>query len=581
MDKTVKIKVDSREAMDVQRRLQTDAEQFARDMIHSARNYSTSSKEVLKDINDQIKALEKKNRLETEMQRMKTESLHQAGRITADEFATRSSKIGQDGRMADMHSKLLREVIQSIIETSKEEIRENRKVVEQKVNQSKSVNTLGVDGDELESLKETVQQGIISDLKVKEQVQRTGGYGGFSPGGATAFGNSFASGNAMGMYAGMRGMMAAGGAAGLAIGLPLALLGGGMYAGMNSTEQLHSYMVATQRGSTGIKDERVAREGMFTKIGYDTEEGMNVYGNILRSAGGRKMSENEMLALTSISRARDISPEMLNQTVGLQRYGGDGAAQIVYSFERALQNLYPEEFKRKLVQLPEMMSVYNTIAQQTLQNVGSIDSNAISAFVTGIQGGLRVEGANLQRYASGIASGFGASNNNFIRKMQFASIREMDPDMGYQESLEVLEDPTKHPKYMRIMESKMRKFGLTPYRSWLKTMGIGAKKAGELFESGDLEQAFSLMEKSGKDKMPTDGELRDKYYTDAKLFQDTVGTALKDIKDILKTEGIKIAEIVELGLMGDWLKAGSKLPDSKVLMPQSFQIYKLLERLAK
>jgi len=61
-DKKINVSVDDSGVS----KLRQSANELARDMIRSSRAYSTSSKEVLKDLEDQIKAIEKRNKLEDE-----------------------------------------------------------------------------------------------------------------------------------------------------------------------------------------------------------------------------------------------------------------------------------------------------------------------------------------------------------------------------------------------------------------------------------------------------------------------------------------------------------------------------------
>ena len=580
MDKTVRIGVDTTEAKNIQSSVRQSAEQLARDMIRSSRQYSTSAKEVLKDINDQIRAIEKRNKLDGEMRRSRLESMRERGSVSDSQYSTQKAQISSESRQDALQIRLLRDIIETIKTSSKEEIREDRKNVEKALHSSKSINRLGISGDEFTALKQTIQQGILGNVGLSEISQRAGFDISRRFGGVMATGQSFASGNMMGMLAGARGLMMNPAAA--AILLPLAITGGGVAAGMNATEQLRSYMIATQTGASSILGERINRGGVFHNIGLETNEGMNLYGNVLRATGGMRVSENELLTLASVTRSRDISPELLNQTVGFQRYSNSGGAMtVVTAFEKALQRLYPEDFKRKLVQLPEMMNVYNSLAQQMVQTTGGVNTEAMSAFISGIQGGFGVEGQNLQRYASGMMRGFGGSKNSFVRMMQFNALRRVNPNMSYQGALEALEDPTSNVDYMRVMERQMRSQGLTLYRSWMQSMGLGAKEARQAFESGDFEKAFEIM-KSGKEKtIPSEKENLNKYFGEAQKYQSQVQSTLDEIKDLLKTEGIKIAEIFDLTFSGDFQEALKKLPDSPLRFAPNYQLYQLLKNLAQ
>ena len=77
-------------------------------------------------------------------------------------------------RQDELQTRLLREIIDTIVRTSKEEIREDRTNIEKTVRESKTIGQLGVSGDELKALKETVQAGAIGQAQMSEIQQRAG-----------------------------------------------------------------------------------------------------------------------------------------------------------------------------------------------------------------------------------------------------------------------------------------------------------------------------------------------------------------------------------------------------------------------
>jgi hypothetical protein len=530
-------------------------------MIRSSRQYSTSAKEVLRDIEDQIKAIERRNKLDQEFRKSRLESLRERGALTEQEYSTQRARIGVESRQDMLQTRLLRELIETVKTTSKEEIREGRREVERTIQESRTVGRLGVRGDEFSALKETVQQDLLSGINQQEIAQR----GGFNLGGLggaiMAGGGALARGNLLRMG----GFLGGAGIGTAATALPFAILTGGAMAGMDSTEQLRRYMMATQipagGGGDNVLSRRVGYEGLFRRIGLGTEEGMNIYGDFMRSYGGGRLSENQLLTLASMTRARDISPELLGQTLGFQRYSNTGsAATIVSSFESALRRLYPEEFKRKLVQLPEMIGVYNSLAQQMLQVTGAVNTQALSNFVVGVREGFGVEGANLQRYATGFLRGFSGSQNNYISKLQFSSLRQAyGRDLTYQESLERLEDPTASPEYMRAMAATMQRQGLPQFRAWVRSMGFGAREAREFYETGNFEKMIASMEAGTNKTVPSDKELMNTYYSEARSFQNDIKATIDIIKDAITTDGVEVALTLDYFTSGDFERDFKKL----------------------
>lgn len=109
-------------------KLRESSKQLGNEMIADARKYSKQSKDQLGFLEDQIKALERRNKLERESRDFKAKSGFEGETLNSkllankDIFETKS-----------LDNKLLREVIEAIKLTSKEEIAEDRKGVERQV----------------------------------------------------------------------------------------------------------------------------------------------------------------------------------------------------------------------------------------------------------------------------------------------------------------------------------------------------------------------------------------------------------------------------------------------------------------
>ena len=517
-DKTVKIGIEGDSSG-----FRREAEQLARDMIRSSRQYSTSSKEVLKDIEDQIRAIEKRNKLDAEFKRIRLESLRERGDVTGTQYTQQSRSLINEYRQDELQTRLLREVIDTIIRTSKDEIREDRTNVEKTVRESRTIGRLGVQGDELKALKETIQAGTIEQINKSEIQQRAGLNMAKYANMAMSTGGVLGAGDLSGLaMMGGRGLMSGMGGVGLAGGLGLAggagilaIIAAAISGNKRVFQEARDYAITTQTGGEALFGARNAfGEGnMFQAMGMSTYQGMNTYARMMRATGGRQMSMNDIIGLTGITRSRDVSEDLLAQTVGFQRYSNSGNnTTVVTSFERALERIFPSEFKNKLVQLPEMMNVYNSLAQQMVQTTGYVNTAMLSGFVGGVREGFGVEGVNLQRYAGGMMRGFTGSDNNYLRKLQFASLRKAHGGgMDYQSALETLENPTSDIAYMQNFANIMKSQGLTQFRSWFKTMGLGAKEAREAFESNDFTKMFESMGKINQDKTSPQADLN-KYF---------------------------------------------------------------------
>jgi hypothetical protein len=129
--------------------------------------------------------------------------------------------------------------------------------------------------------------------------------------------------------------------------------------------------------------------------------------------------------------------------------------------------------------------------------------------------------------------------------MQFGALREINPDISYQQALEIMEDPTKNPEYMRAFERRMRRMDPNTYRAWMSTMGLGAAESRKYYESGGFEEVFTSMQKRQDKTLPSMAESADKYYTEAREFQDTFKVFKDEIKDAIKSTAVDFAKSIE------------------------------------
>jgi hypothetical protein len=458
-----------------------------------------------------------------------------SGKITAKE-ADESVRIARETYNEDkIHTRILKDLLDTLKSTSKEQIRENSKAVQDSLSRSKTLGVLGAKGDEFELLKEKFQN---DDLGSETRYSKFARYSSL----ASGTGRNLMSGNVGG--AAMIGsqamiesgvMSGVGVTGGVALGAgaaALAVLAAAFSANKSIPEKSRSYMLASQRGVGNFSGDFSRFSPSFDGTTTTTMEGMNFYGDMLKSSGGRTMTGNQVSGYMGLTKSREVSPELLNSILSNQRYskGGD-AMGVATTLESALEKMYPKSFRDKLVQLPEMMGVYNSLAHQMVQTTGYVNSNALSSFVGSVGRGFGVEGENLQRYSSGLMKGFSSSSNPYLRKFQFAAMRKAHPEgLDYQRNLEILENPTSDTPYMRNMYSMMKGQGLTQFRSWFSSMGLGSQEAGKAFTSGSFEEALKMMGNPNVNKASKETDYN-KYFEEQKQFYgkaEVQSTALLD-----------------------------------------------------
>ncbi len=156
-DKTLRFLVDDQKIKD----LSKTANELAREMVVSGRQYSTSSKQVVQDIEEQIRLIEKRNKTDKEIEQTKIQSRFAAGQITPEQRREEIGRLSMSSKTDDIQIRLLRDIIDTLKNTAKEELRENKINVEKRIRDSKTVDVLSPKGDPMEIFKETIQRGEI------------------------------------------------------------------------------------------------------------------------------------------------------------------------------------------------------------------------------------------------------------------------------------------------------------------------------------------------------------------------------------------------------------------------------------
>lgn len=170
-DKKIRFTTEENVSSTIQR-LKRDSEELGRGLIRDARTYTTSGKETLSYIEGQIKAIERRSRAEKQSQLLIAESKKQRGTITEKQFKSQVSGIQLASKEDQQQVFLLRELIETVKNTSKKEIIEDRKGVDRRISKSTTVGTLAPRGNELAILKETLQRQQLGDVKEQEYEER-------------------------------------------------------------------------------------------------------------------------------------------------------------------------------------------------------------------------------------------------------------------------------------------------------------------------------------------------------------------------------------------------------------------------
>ncbi len=153
-------------------KLKRDSDELGRGMIRDARAYTTSGKETLSYIENQIKAIERRNKAEEKSQIYKQGQLKDKGAISGEQFKERIKQIGTQSKTDEQQVLLLRELIEATKNTSRREIIEDRKGVDKRLKADRSIDKLSPTGDAFNVLKNTLQRQQLGDVKEQERGER-------------------------------------------------------------------------------------------------------------------------------------------------------------------------------------------------------------------------------------------------------------------------------------------------------------------------------------------------------------------------------------------------------------------------
>lgn len=168
---------------DVMQKLRQSANELGRELAQDARNYTTSGKEAVKYIEEQIKAMERRNKLSKEQSKFvldsqRAQQLDGANSIQREKVDKKYNEAVTDlnlgSREDDMQLSLLRELIETVKTNAREEIAADRKNVTTQLASDKRLNQLGIedDEDEFESLKRTIQREEIGTVAGEEEKEK-------------------------------------------------------------------------------------------------------------------------------------------------------------------------------------------------------------------------------------------------------------------------------------------------------------------------------------------------------------------------------------------------------------------------
>jgi hypothetical protein len=425
-DKKVRISVEDSKLKDLKR----TATELANDMIRSSRQYTTSSKEVLRDLEDQIKLIEKRNRLDKETQISGVRTKFAAGEINKGALQKGVTDIRTASQQDNLQVSLLREVIDTIKQTSKNEIREDRIGVEKRIRSDKTVNQLGVTGDPQLALQRTIQQGLLGDLGEEESGQRGRfkAFGRFGRGTGRAFNTGAQLGtsrNEMYALAGLVGLTPI-------IGQGMSALANRfLSAGETAETSMTSY--ATANMGMGYGGARKAwsdiKGGSWAYgLGMNPSEALSRRADIRRSIGFNVGGDDFQQLMGA---EKFVGAGSVGQLAGVSRYGQGDIVKVI----RVL-----EGNQRNVTRLTENIGAYVQASNAALNISSSVDEKMMAKTIMGVSRATGQSGIGLNQ-VTGAIQGLGGTGNPIVKSLMMRSFRQANPNASLFDIQAMMEDP--------------------------------------------------------------------------------------------------------------------------------------------
>jgi hypothetical protein len=554
-DGKVKIGIDAGEYEKRIQQIKTDSMALGREMIQDARSYTTSAKETLDYLEQQIKAIERRNKLEIEGRKASLTGSLESGLITPEKYRSETGRINIESKEEKLQTQILRDLLTTIKENARRELVENRIAVEKRIQDSKTVDALSPKGDPEELLKETIQKGELARVRSNEREEAYGaglkrGISGVGQiaGSSNIYDAAMKAGQAgAGRFANMGGWAGVGGAAGVAL---FAL-------GAKALGAAIPYEQALMRGygQTGINQEGFGRG--LSQYGYTMDQAINERFGLSQARGRAdltgKSTENSLLLQRALS--LDSSTMMGLETSLRGDKDSTTSRRVVSEAIAAMTVSGVSKTKGDLSLLPEYMQVLISINQEQLNATGEVNAtmnNKVAASIAKLDNSFKNPQV-LGQMISGLKGGLGKADTPQMQALQYSVLSRIKNKEGKPLSMfemeEAMADPFNAqykdylPEMMKSIEQMSGGRGSDPemFRmnllGWLKPKGIepalirklqGAYSKGGLdkFMESNFKSDYDY-EKMAGDQMGSVGSLSASTAKFTNTFQQTG----KDIVD--------------------------------------------------
>lgn len=532
-------------------KLRRSSQEISRGMIEEARKYSQSGKQQIEFIEQQIKAIERRNRLEREGREMSARETFQAGGSKAD-FQKTMGTLRIESEQDEMQIKLLRELIETIRLTSKEEIAEDKKSVIDRIQEQKR-------GFLSSMIFGKTALSPEDRLKLSLQEEELGGKG-KAGGRGGVMGDVFAGtflANTLSQMMRAVAMLPQARNEEEVIGnmlqeLPFGLgVIGGAYS-RSTQEQLQAQVSRNRlRGLTG----RNTSFG-FAQYGLDISASNELAAGVMGAAGTSNINVENAIAA---QRAFSLDPGLLQERLRVGRFSG-GQDQFLSEITKLLaasglqeDRVLFAELLRNQTQLVQEFSQSSEVVNQ------GIATNAIMAF-NQVGGGFSMSDPRSIQRISQINQALAKPGNDIMRAENFSVLRRMNPNAGIFDIMQMQEQGLQTPGFLQgVLGGIDNRFGGNDQMAMMalqQRLGLSFSATRQLYQNRQAIMS-GQMTKEDIENIMSEAEVRkvgqintaDLEKSAAAISNAFVDGALDGMLKVADLTGERIAEKVK-SLMG-------------------------------
>lgn len=499
-DKKVKIGVDTDYESTFQR-IKSDSSQMFREMIMDAQRYTSNSREIIRSLEEQIRAIERRNKIDKEFREARLSAAQQAG-MAPEQVQAERRAIQTETREDRLQTALLRELIETVRNTSRDEIRENRTNVERRVDDFHSGKI------DVQDPEEKLKLGLQAE-ELRGQAERTGRGGRMGFGyaqGVVGSSNAFEAGVGAAAMTGQN-MAGMGGMIG-GIGMFLAL---GALAGGKALQAARGYQEAMGEASGVMGGSMAGYEGFgneFSTYGYTMDQAIRRRTQMARAIGRAGSSSQLTRESFLLERGAGIDAGIMTSLLQTMR-GDTSGLGLLGNTSQLTGGLRSIGAMRggDLSLLPEFMQTLIQVNQEQLKVLGSVDTGMNSKMITAIASlddtfkNPQVLNQVLGQLRGGLTGG-----NAQVEALQFATLSRMKPGNSLFSLMKMRENPfgTENQNYLAEYLSSMEKMSGGEEQFFMNIMsafGTSAtmsERIGKGFREGKLQSVIADLNSNPK-----------------------------------------------------------------------------------